>query len=78
MERMKGKSVCEECESRTLPSVEGKGACNVRCSSEPYGILKEHQAREPWCSRLLLIQRFEGHISPCYCTTSPSTVTQVQ
>ena len=26
-------------------------------SSEPSGILEEHQATEPWCSRLLLIHQ---------------------
>ena len=39
---------------------------------------EEHQASEPWCSWLLLIQHAEGHISPCYCTTSVSTTNQVQ
>ena len=46
--------------------------------SEPCGIPKEHQASEPWCSQLLFIQHFEGHISPCYRTTSISTTDQVQ
>src|ERR1700761_558302 len=41
-------------------------------------ISEEHQAGEPWCSRLLLIHRAKGHISPCYRTTSVSTANQVQ
>ena len=65
-------------ESKTLPSEEGKGAfAGVWNLSEPCGYSEEHQASEPWCSWLLLIQRTKGHISPCYCTTSVSTVNQV-
>ena len=40
-------------------------------------IPEEHQAGEPWCSRLLLIHHTKGHISPCYRTTSISTANQV-
>src|ERR1700761_8231304 len=41
-------------------------------------IPEEHQADEPWCSRLLLIHRAKGHIGPCYCTTSVSTANRIQ
>ena len=33
------------------------GRCGAEIvPSEPSGILEEHQASEPWCSQLLLIQ----------------------
>ena len=46
--------------------------------SELCDVFEEHQASESWCSWLLLIQCAKGHISPCYRTTSISTMNQVQ
>ena len=46
--------------------------------SELCDVFEEHQASEPWCSCLLLIQCAKGHISSCYHTTSISTMNQVQ